>query len=263
MIDTETSGAIPTDCPIEIALYNVCGDDRSFQVYHMKPEFPITPGASAVHGVLQAETGNRESHTQVLTRFVSETRERLEALDVFTLGWNVGFDTDIINSALGRISVKEIEFGNVIDLMPLAKRVFRVQETGGFSLDAVFLALNNNRESLDRLHRKRASHSAEADVEITYEVYRGLLDRAMAANGGLTRGRVIADESDFLDYAAEPVLLEEWPLGKHKGRPIEEVLRKDRQYVQWTVNQPWFRETRYRDLRHTLDSMAEKFGLRL
>lgn len=249
VIDTETSGAIPVDCPIEIAMLT---DDNAV-TYELRPEFPITPGASAIHGVLQQEACTRENHDEVLARFYNEQRHKFEDEDSVTTGWNVEFDVDIINNALTRHEMATIKFASIVDMMPVAKRMFNVAAVGGYSLDAIYLALNPTRERLNKLQSLRAQHSAINDVKVTRETFNDMLKLAIESKGLRTSGIQIRDLEGFINYANTPTLLTEWPIGKCKGRKFEDVVRQDKGLVAWVKRQTWFEEPRWRDLRYTLE----------
>lgn len=262
VMDTETSGAIPVDSPIEISVLIVNNDGtQKVHTYEMSPEFPITSGASAIHGVLQAEAITRESHDEVLTRFYNDLSEPMSDSDTVVMGWNVDFDVKIVNQALARHEMPSIKFANVVDLMTIAKRLVGVHECGGFSLDAIFVYLNNTREGLDRLKSMRASHSAENDVKITFEVYEGLLKLATEAGYLATNNVNVSDIGSFLTYAESSNLLSEWPIGKHKGKRFADVMLKDKPYVAWVRRQDWYNEPRYSDFRYTIDTMSKRCGV--
>jgi DNA polymerase III epsilon subunit-like protein len=233
---------------------------KTSATYIMRPEFPITPGASAIHGVLQCEAKDREDSEKVLIEFCKKHRELFEG-EAVTTGWNVDFDVKIINNALSRHELPTLKFGSVFDMMGLAKRMFHVGEVGGFSLDAIYMALDPTRARLNKLKAKRASHSAEADVEITYEVLEGMLARAVNGEGAYTGGVQIRDMAALVKYALTPMTLTEWPIGKHKGKDFASVLRKDPQYVRWVTNQTWYDDPRYADLRHSIDALSKRSGM--
>lgn len=253
VIDTETAGAIPTDCPIEIAM----STDTEALTYELRPEFPITPGASAIHGILQQEACTRENHDDVLTRFYNEQHRKFEDENNVTTGWNVEFDVDIINSAMARHELPTIKFANIVDMMPVAKRMFNVAAVGGYSLDAIYLALNPTRERLNKLQAMRAQHSAINDVSITRETFNDMVKLAIDSKGLKTGGIQIRDVEGFINYANTPTLLTEWPIGKFKGRKFEDVVRQDKRLVAWVKRQSWFEEPRWRDFRYTLEKHSK------
>lgn len=229
--------------------------DRLTQEVRLRPEFPITAIASSIHGILNEDAAGFGDSGDVLAEFYADTVKLFESPDTYTAGWNVQFDVDMINDALCRHELPRIQFRNVLDLLRAAKRIFPIQVIGGYSLDAAFCALFPTRAGLNRLLAARATHSAERDVELTYEVFEAMFERLRDAHGSMSAGVQINTLEDFVRYINTPFLITEWPIGKHKGKPIREVIQQDRSYVQWVMRQPWFDEPKHLDFKFTLESM--------
>jgi uncharacterized protein (DUF3820 family) len=54
-----------------------------------------------------------------------------------------------------------------------------------------------------------------------------------------------------MDYSLEPVIIDIWPFGKHKGEPISKVYDTDRQYINWFMMKCDFKDS-WEDLVYTL-----------
>lgn len=264
VLDTETTGSVPVDAPIEISvLTQPTGDDgkRDIRTWKLKPEFPITSGSASVHGILNEDTADFPSHDDALAELLAEKQKLLEDEETMVTGWNIEFDLKIINNAMIRHELPKIRFANVVDLMTVAKRVVDVSKCGGYSLNAVFVELSENkRKALDTLAASRANHSAENDVKITYDAYLLLLKRCGELGPSVTQGIKVTDATTFLEYSLRRIILDTWPIGKHKGRPFASVLLKDKKYVKWVLEQEWISEPRYDDFRYSIEILGKRCG---
>lgn len=91
------------------------------------------------------------------------------------------------------------------------------------------------------------AHSAEGDVEVLYALYENLLTKM--TKEGLTEEKAIAE---MLEVSGRPSLFKLFNFGKYKDKKIEEVVKTDRNYLEWMLNKKIEDGSQDEDWIHTL-----------
>lgn len=242
-LDTETTANTRNE-PIEISYIAVIPDARMEIQKYLKPEEPCLPCATVVHGLSEKFLSEQIPIADGLEEATIDLFNNIESYAI--IGYNVEFDTTVINSACSHYLDKEYNPSCVIDVMKIAKKMIPINEVGKYSLDAVYNYLMPDK--LEELLEKRSSHSALVDCDLTRQVFRKLLPMAFPdSKPSLT---------EIMEYANAPIIIDVWPFGKHKGVPIEKVMASDKQYANWFMYKADFRDS-WADLVFTL---REKHG---
>jgi DNA polymerase-3 subunit epsilon len=221
-IDLETTGInLGTDRIVEIALVKI-GADQSRQVKRklINPEMPIPEAASAVHGI----TDEMVRQAPTFKQAANEIRQFLEQCDI--AGYNSNrFDIPMLAEEFLRAGLDlDIRNRKLIDV----QKIFHMMEQRTLSAAYKFYC-NKNLE---------AAHSAEADATATYEVLEAQLQRYPQLGNDLESILKFVGEEGIVDFARRFVLengVEVFNFGKHKGRPVAEVLRAEPQYYDWMM----------------------------
>ena len=221
-IDLETTGInLGTDRIVEIALVKI-GADQSRQVKRklINPEMPIPEAASAVHGI----TDEMVRQAPTFKQAANELRQFLEQCDI--AGYNSNrFDIPMLAEEFLRAGLDlDIRNRKLIDV----QKIFHMMEQRTLSAAYKFYC-NKNLE---------AAHSAEADATATYEVLEAQLQRYPQLGNDLESILKFVGEEGIVDFARRFVLengVEVFNFGKHKGRPVAEVLRAEPQYYDWMM----------------------------
>jgi DNA polymerase-3 subunit epsilon len=82
------------------------------------------------------------------------------------------------------------------------------------------------------------AHSAEADASATWEILQAQLDKYPQLGTTLDSVLKLIGEDEVVDYARRFVLqngIEVFNFGKHKGRPVSDVLKSEPQYYDWMM----------------------------
>ena len=84
------------------------------------------------------------------------------------------------------------------------------------------------------------AHSAEADALATYEVLKSQLDRYPDLTNDIdTLSKEYSSFNNNLDFAGRIILNDEgvevFNFGKHKGKPVLEVLKNEPGYYNWMM----------------------------
>jgi DNA polymerase III subunit epsilon len=93
------------------------------------------------------------------------------------------------------------------------------------------------------------AHSAEADVQATWEVLEAQLDRYPQLGNTIESILKTVGEDDIVDYARRLVKQQGkvvFNFGKHKGKEVEEVFRQERSYYDWMMQGDFPLDTKQR-----------------
>lgn len=202
VLDTETSGISDSDRIVEIAWKEINEDFDVIDQHESLIDCQcfISPSASAVHGL----TGEDLENSPTIEEFFSEDDPRClgHTIDdeVTLIGHKCAFDERFIR-----------QFINVqwqLCLLRWSRRLYPESETHQLSTLAYALGLP----------RPNASHRAMSDVDTAWHLLRHVAERT-----GLSLPQLV-------EASQTPVRLPYVPLGKHKGKPWNEVPAP---YLRW------------------------------
>jgi DNA polymerase-3 subunit epsilon len=224
--DLETTGTnITADRIVEICYIKVYpnGNEES-KTMRINPEMHIPEGASAVHGIYDADVANCPTFREVAQSIAND----IEGCDL--AGFNSNrFDIPMLAEEFLRVGLTDID---------LTKRKF---------VDVQVIYHKLEQRTLSAAYKfycganLEDAHSALADTRATYEVLKAQLDRYpdvlqndinfLSEYSSFTRnadfaGRIIYDDQQR----------EIFNFGKYKGRLVEEVLLHDPGYYSWILN---------------------------
>jgi len=232
--DIESTGLnVATDRIVEISLVKVSPgapgqpNDVEIKTRRINPTIPITPGAQAVHGISDEDVKDCPTFKQV----AKSLARLMEGCDI--AGYNsLKFDIPMLAEEFLRAGV-EFDFRKrkLVDV----QNIFHKKEQRTLKAAYKFYCGQN----LDN------AHSAEADTMATYEVLEAQLDRY----GNDEEEPLLNDvaylskyscQTRFVDYAGRIVLNDNdvpvFNFGKHRGRPVADVLRQEPSYYSWIMD---------------------------
>ncbi len=97
------------------------------------------------------------------------------------------------------------------------------------------------------------AHSAEGDVLVLEAIFKKLYDMMMESVGD--HEAVI---NKMIDISGRPSLFKIFTFGKHRGKRVEDVVKTDKSYVQWLLEQKQINERDDEDWIHTLKHYLKK-----
>ena len=237
--DIESTGLnVASDRIVEISLVKVSpgapGEPNKVEVKtrRINPTIPIPPEAQAIHGISDEDVKDCPTFRQI----AKSLARLMEGCDI--AGYNsLKFDIPLLAEEFARAKNEgvNVDFDfrkrKLIDV----QNIFHKKEQRTLKAAYKFYCGLN----LDN------AHSAEADTMATYEVLEAQLDRYGSDEEEPLKNDVdylakYSCQSRFVDFAGRIVLNDKdepvFNFGKHKGKPVMEVLRREPSYYSWMMD---------------------------
>ncbi len=223
--DLETTGLNTTrDRIIEVSLLKVYPNGKEeMKTRRLNPEMPIPPESTAIHGITDEDVKDCPTFKQI----AKSLADQLEGCDL--AGFNSSrFDVPMLAEEFLRAGVDfDMSRRKFVDVQIIYHR--REPRT----LEAAYAFYCN--KQLDN------AHSAESDTRATYEVLKSQLDHYPdLANDIDSLSKEYSSFNDNVDLAGRMIYdengIEVFNFGKHKGKPVEEVLKNEPSYYAWMMD---------------------------
>ena len=221
-IDLETTGVnLNTDRIVEIAIIKILPDgSKSVKRKLLNPEMPIPQANIDMHGITDEMVKDAPTFKQV----ANELKQFLENCDL--AGYNSNrFDIPLLAEEFLRTGLHfDFKGRRLIDV----QKVFHLMEPR--TLSAAYKFYCN--ECLE------LAHSAEADANATWEVLKAQIERYPQLGNTVESILKITGDDCIVDFARRMIMdngIEIFNFGKHKGRPVADVLKAEPQYYDWMM----------------------------
>lgn len=221
--DLETTGTSVThDRIVEISYIKVFPDGHEeCDTMRINPGIPIPPASTAVHHITDEMVADKPVFGQVV--------DKLENVfdDSDIAGYNSNkFDVPLLIEEFARVGRNFFVSGrNFVDV----QNIFHKMEQRTLVAAYRFYC---GKELED-------AHSANADTRATYEVLMAQLDKYPTLDNDIRKLAEFSRSGRGLDLAARVVLDDNdvpvFNFGKHKGRPVKEVFKKERSFYSWIM----------------------------
>ena len=243
--DLETTGIkVATDRVVEICILRVhVNGSTQTRTMRINPEMPIPPEVTAIHGITDEDVKDCPTFKQV----AHELANLLDNCDL--AGFNSNhFDIPLLVEEFLRAEIDfDLKGRRFVDV----QNIFHKMEPRNLSAAYQFYCA---KELIN-------AHSAEADTVATYEILKAQLDQYAEVTfkdkkGNLTRPIVndIKALSDFsfglknVDLIGHIIYndknVEVFNFGKHKGKPVAQVLKNEPSYYDWMMKGEFPRSTK-------------------
>jgi DNA polymerase III subunit epsilon len=221
-IDLETTGiSITNDRIIEIAIVKIAADGtRLVKRKLINPGMPIPTGSTAVHGITDEMVKDAPSFKQV----ANECKQFMDHCDIG--GYNSNrFDIPMLIEEFLRAGIEfSTEGRKFVDV----QKIFHKMEERTLSAAYKFYC----QKILE------GAHSAEADAQATYEILEAQVTRYPQMGATVDSIVQFTGEDEMVDFARRFIKengIEIFNFGKHKGKPVEKVLKEEPQYYDWMM----------------------------
>ncbi len=221
-LDLETTGInFTTDRIIEMAIVKISPDGSEVVKRRLvNPQMPIPPSSTEIHGITDEMVKDAPTFKQI----ANETRQFLENCDL--AGYNSNrFDWPMLMEEFLRSGLDfDVTGRRLIDV----QRIFHQMEPRTLSAAYKFYC-NKSLED---------AHSAEADAVATWQVFEAQLERYKNLGNTVESVMKAVGEEQIVDFARRFIMekgVEIFNFGKHKGRPVADVLKAEPQYYDWMM----------------------------
>ena len=221
-IDLETTGVnIGTDKIVEIAIVKIMPDgSKLVKRKIINPQIPIPSSASEIHGITDDMVKDAPTFKQV----GNEIKQFLENCDIG--GYNSNrFDIPMLIEEFLRAGM---EFSTDERKMVDVQKVFHLMEQR--TLTAAYKFYCNK--------ILEGAHGAEVDATATWEILEAQIEKYDGLGNTVESIVKFTGEDDMVDFARRFIKvngIEVFNFGKHKGKPVTEVLKTEPQYYDWMM----------------------------
>ncbi|MBD3278144.1 MAG: hypothetical protein GF388_07585 [Candidatus Aegiribacteria sp.] len=235
-LDTETTGPDPETahvCEIALVLSSYTAFSRMPEediVFSslVKPPVPVPPEASAVHHI----TGEMLQDEPPIEEISNNVEPLVQKAD-FVCAHNIPFDMTILRRQLPSV-FKNVGHEKELDSLRLSRHIWPL-------IPSHALQVLRYRFDLDS-HVSGDAHRALFDTELV----RVLIEHITAKN--LTE---CSDWQELVELSQSPLEIKVFSFGKYRGKLVEDIIARDRDYIKWLLRQNWVTSD-YPDLYHTL-----------
>ena len=223
--DLETTGInITKDRIVEISLLKVYPNGKEeVKSRRINPEMPIPPQSTAIHGITDEDVKDCPTFKQV----AKSLAEVLEGCDI--AGFNSSrFDVPMLSEEFLRSGV-DFDFSKrkFVDVQIIYHR----KEPRTLAAAYKYYC---NKELID-------AHSAEADTMATYEVLKSQIAMYDDLENDVDfLSKEFSSFNNNVDFAGRMIYdengVELFNFGKHKGKPVSQVLLSEPSYYSWIMD---------------------------
>lgn len=230
-IDLETTGInISTDKIVEIAIVRITPDGKkTVKRKLINPQMPIPKASTDIHGITDEMVKDAPTFKQA----ANEIKQFLEHCDLG--GYNSNrFDIPMLIEEFLRIG---LDFSTTGRKMVDVQKVFHMMEQR--TLGAAYKFYCN--KTLE------GAHSAEVDATATWEILLAQVERYNNIGDTIDSIVKFTGEDDIVDFARRFIKVngtEVFNFGKHKGKPVTEVLKLEPQYYDWMMKGDFAMDTK-------------------
>lgn len=233
IFDLETTGInIASDRIVEISVLKIQADGtQTWKTQRLNPTIPIPAVVTAVHGIADADVRDCPTFAQI----APELFQLMHDADI--AGYNSNyFDVPLLTEEFLRcgLDFKGIK-RHFIDVF----RIFQKMEKRDLSAAYRFYCQKNLENA----------HSAQADVQATYEVLLGQLamyQQQLQPNVAFLHE--FTSDNTFIDSGRKLQRNEAgevcFAFGKYKGQLVETVLQREPQYYDWMMKSDFLQDTK-------------------
>lgn len=231
-IDLETTGlSVGADRIVEIAILKINPDgSRTMRSHRVNPEMPISTESTSIHGITNEDVATEPTFGDLapsLFKFL---------FDCDLAGYNSNkFDIPMLVEEFLRVGVEfDFQERKFVDV----QNVFHKMEQRTLKAAYQFYC---GKELMN-------AHSAEADIEATYEILEAQLERYSDLGKDVVFLSEFSKFQNTADIMGRIVYNEEGQecinFGKHKGKSVEQVFKEEPGYYGWLMNGDFPRSTK-------------------
>lgn len=221
--DLETTGTdVAKDRIVEISILKLHPDGKKeIKTRRVNPEIPIPPATTEIHGISDEDVKDEPTFAALaksLAQFIGNSD---------LAGYNSNkFDVPLLVEEFLRVDVDfDLESRKLVDV----QNIFHKMEQRTLVAAYKFYC---GKDLVD-------AHSAEADIKATYEVLESQIERYEELENNIDFLSEFSKRNNTADLMGRIVFNEDnvevFNFGKHRGKPVSEILEKDPSYYNWMM----------------------------
>ena len=221
--DIESTGISTTkDRIVEIYLIKLKPDESEDHLHEFyNPGIPIPAEASAIHGIKDEDVKDKPSFAEK----AHELKQFLDHCDFAGFNSNK-FDVPLLVEEFYRAGIEfEIDNRKFVDAM----KIFHVMEPRNLAAAFKFYC-DKDLEN---------AHSAKFDTIATFDILKAQLERYPSLDKSVDGLHKLSAQNDQVDLAGRIVYNDKkeevFNFGKHKGKLVKEVFKREPSYFDWMV----------------------------
>jgi DNA polymerase-3 subunit epsilon len=222
--DLETTGInVGKDRIVEISVLKVYPNgNKESKTLRVNPEMPISVEASSVHGISNEDVANEPTFKEI----APQIWDMIKDSDI--AGYNSNrFDVPLLAEEFLRVGIDiDLDKHRMVDVQV----IFFKKEPRDLS-SALKFYCNKTLEN---------AHSAAADVEATYEIFKAQIERYEDLENDIKFLSEYTSQRKTVDLAGmigiDDKGIEVFNFGKYKGQSVREIFQKDQGYYSWIQN---------------------------
>ncbi|CEN46136.1 putative Conserved DNA-directed DNA polymerase [Capnocytophaga canis] len=222
--DLETTGTdITKDRIVEISILKVFPNgNKESKTWLVNPTVPIPKEASDIHGITDERVANEPTFKELAKTIHNMIK------DSDLAGFNSDrFDIPLLAEEMLRAEI-DFDLGNRVTVD--VQTIFHKMEQRTLSAAYKFYC--------DKILDD--AHSAEADTNATYEIFKSQLERYDNLGTDIKKISEFTTRKQSVDFAGFIVMNDKneeiFSFGKHKGRRVEDILAEEPGYFGWILN---------------------------
>lgn len=246
IFDLETTGVnISTDRIVELAYIKIYPDGREeSDEMRFNPTIPIPYETSLIHGIFDQDVADKPTFASK----ASELNQIFSGCDFGGFNSNK-FDFPMLVEEFLRAGTDfDTENRKFID----AQRIFHLMEQRTLAAAYKFYC---DKELIN-------AHSAMADTRATFEVLLAQIERYPQLKNDIDFIHQFTGQAGNVDLAGRMVYNDKkqvvFNFGKHRGKPVEEVLKSEPSYYEWMMQGDFPEDTKRRLTRIRLKGFGAK-----
>jgi DNA polymerase III subunit epsilon len=223
VIDIEATGSnVATDRIVEIAIIKLLPDGgRTVKRKIINPQMPIPAAITEIHGITDEMVKNAPTFKQA----AHEIKQQLDGCDIACYN-AYRLDIPLLVEEFIRAEVDfDMKGRKLVDV----QKIFHQMEQRTLAAAYKFYCS----KSLE------GAHSAEVDASATAEILAAQVERYPQLGNTVETVLKVVGEDQIIDFARRFIIddkgIEVFNFGKHKGRPVEDVLKAEPQYYDWMM----------------------------
>ena len=222
-IDIEATGAnVAIDRIVEIAMIKTMPDgNRTVKRKLINPQMPIAQNITDIHGI----TDDMVKDAPTFKQAAHEIKSYLDGCDLSCYN-AYRLDIPLLMEEFLRAEVEfDMKHRKIVDV----QKIFHQMEQRTLAAAYKFYC-NKTLEG---------AHGAEVDAQATLEILNAQLERYPQLGNNIDTVLKVAGDDSIIDFARRFLFDDKgvavFNFGKHKGRPVSDVLKAEPQYYDWMM----------------------------